>query len=179
MKTKAILWAGLLLVGCSGQGTFDNVANGTASDKDIVINEVMPKGSSIANEFGETADWLELYNNSNTTITLDAGQWFLTDDPNDDPTKYELPELELKPNEHVLIWCDDENIVSNDIHTNFKLSSDGETVVLYHRKGRGDAQVIDVCTYEAITEGGNSIARVKDGSATWSQKALPTPLVAN
>ena len=180
MKAKALLWAGLLLSGCADQGALTSTDEGAAiQTKDILINEIMPKGSALTNEFGDKADWIELYNNSGKTLTLHAGEWYLSDKPDEDPQKFELPEIQLAANEHLLVWCDGENVVSNDIHTNFKLSAKGETVVLYHKTGSHELQVVDLCSFGAAGDEGTSIARVEDGAAMWNQGAMPTPLAAN
>ncbi|MCP5062362.1 MAG: T9SS type A sorting domain-containing protein [Ignavibacteriae bacterium] len=73
----------------------------------ILINEVLPSNiSSFMDEDGDYPDWIELYNNSDETISLfDYG---LTDDMNE-PFKWILPNVRLTPNEIFVIYASGKN----------------------------------------------------------------------
>lgn len=77
---------------------------------------------------GQSPDWLEIHNSSNTTINL-AG-WYLTDNA-ENLTKWPLPDINMLPDEYLLIFASGQS-VDNHIdpqgyyHTNFKLDGDGE-----------------------------------------------------
>ena len=69
----------------------------------VVINEISNKNfSQILDEDGETEDWIELFNASNSTINLEG--WTLTDNlkKND---KWLIPSLELKAGAFHLIYA--------------------------------------------------------------------------
>ena len=101
---------------------------------DIVINEFMAdNGNTITDPSGEYDDWIELYNLTSSPINL-TGR-YLTD-KKDNLTKYQFtqPNLVLNPNEYLLIWCDEQQ-TQQGIHTNFKLSKDGEFIGLVESDG--------------------------------------------
>jgi hypothetical protein len=145
---------------------------------DIVINEFVVKGSKNANEFGSNEDWLELYNNTNQTIVMEAGKWFITDAAGTNNRKYVLPEITLNAGEFIVIWCDGLNTVQTQIHTNFNLSASGEDLGLYFDINGSDFEV-DQKSYPAQTKDGWSLGRQPDGSENWTDFANPTPGASN
>lgn len=111
----------------------------------LVIKTVVAKNSLIENEFGEKADWIEIYNNASHTIDLSKQQWYVSDDTLM-LNKFRLREKQIPPHTSIKVWCDDENMVRDQIHTNFKLSSTGETILLSF-KDEGDYYIADQLTY--------------------------------
>lgn len=95
---------------------------------DVVINELMASNSSTAeDQDGEFDDWIELYNRTNSSIDLSG--YHLTDNEND-LEKWEIPAgTSIDANGYLIIWADKDTLQSG-LHANFKLSADGETVVL-------------------------------------------------
>jgi len=76
-------------------------------------------------------DWVELYNNSPTSINLKG--WSLTDNK-DKPGKWEFPETTIPAGGYLVVLCDNQNITSTTnayLHTNFKLTKDGEYLALF------------------------------------------------
>ena len=93
-----------------------------------VINEFMSFNElTIDDQYGKSSDWLELYNNSSSTINL--SNYYLTDDTTD-LKKWKFPDINIGAYEFLLIYLSDKNIVNSEIHTNFKLSSAGEDLIL-------------------------------------------------
>jgi hypothetical protein len=115
----------------------------------LIINSFSAAGSQKENEFGNAEDWIELFNTTGNTLTLESGKWFLTDDVESKPAKFELPELTIEPYGSLIIWCDKMNTVEDDIHTNFKLSSSGEKIGLFYFTG-SDYAAIDICSYCSV-----------------------------
>ena len=75
----------------------------TKSVSQIVINEVCSKNASvIEDEFGETPDWIELYNNTNTSINLEG--YFISDDKSN-PQKWTFPNKIIPPQNVLLIFA--------------------------------------------------------------------------
>ena len=69
----------------------------------VVINEVMPLNAmTINDEDGDYSDWIELYNNGDTSINLE--DFSLSDDP-DNPSKWILPAYNLNAHHHLLIFA--------------------------------------------------------------------------
>ncbi|MBC8478830.1 MAG: CotH kinase family protein, partial [FCB group bacterium] len=73
----------------------------------ILINEVMSANSTtIADEDGDYSDWIELYNAGETSANL--GGVGLSDDP-DDLFKWVLPDIQIGPDSHLLIFASDKD----------------------------------------------------------------------
>jgi hypothetical protein len=125
----------------------------------VVINEIMASNSDesgIADPAGEYEDWIELYNNTNQAIDLKN---FYLSDNNGFRLKWTFPfGTVIAPNGYLIIWADkDED--QQGIHTNFKLSAQGEELMLSHE----DGTVIDVVSYFQLAEN-TSYARVPNGT---------------
>ena len=158
MKKLIFLFLFILALGCKKETTL--LPDKTTAPKQlnsftegrrglIIINNFSAKGSAQANEFGYEEDWIELFNTSANTLKLESGKWFLTDDTDANPTKFELPELTIEPYGKLIIWCDDMNTIQDNIHTNFKLSSSGEKIGLFYFAG-SEYSVIDVCSFCSV-----------------------------
>jgi hypothetical protein len=93
------------------------------------IVELVAKGSVETSEFGTKSDWLKLENFGNDTIHLSEHKIYITDDSNR-LKKFRLRKKTIAPKSSLIIWCDDNAVIRDQIHTNFKLSSRGETVTL-------------------------------------------------
>lgn len=145
---------------------------------DIVINEFMASGSTFQNEFGVASDWIELFNPAFEPYTLEAGHWYITDDASGTPRKYLLPEITLAARGFAVIWCDNADVVANDIHTNFALSSAGEELGLYYAVDASLGLLVDDYFYGAH-QPGLSEGRTPDGGSTWTFYTLPTPGESN
>jgi Lamin Tail Domain/Secretion system C-terminal sorting domain len=89
---------------------------------------------------GETNDWIELYNRGTSAVNLTG--YYLTD--NDwNLTKWEIPAgTILEPDQYLIIWADEDS-AQGPMHANFKLSANGERVMLIN----GSAQIADDVTF--------------------------------
>jgi hypothetical protein len=101
--------------------------------EDIVINELMPVNTTtIADQNGEFDDWIELFNLSDND--KDISGYYLSDNKSK-VFKWHFPEGTTIPaNGFLIIWADDDT-TQVGLHTNYKLSSLGEEVVLANRSG--------------------------------------------
>lgn len=132
----------------------------------IVINEVMASNASTAmDENDQYEDWIELYNNGNNSIDLQG--WYLTDTPFE-PTKWQFPGgTVMAPGTYIIVWADEDQS-QGAMHANFKLSSTGESVLLYD----ADTLLVDNVDFgEQLTDQG--FARVPNGSGPFIIQ-LPT-----
>lgn len=100
---------------------------------DLVINELMADNDTVvADPDGEYEDWLELYNNSNETLSLDG--LYLSDDPTD-LLKWAFPDgLTLAPDSYLIVWCD-EDLDQDGLHADVKFSKSGESAILSYADG--------------------------------------------
>jgi hypothetical protein len=116
-----ILFTSVLLaaIACTKE---DNVPTG------LVINELMPKNTStVSDNAGEYDDWIELYNN--TTEEIDLSGYFLSDNSSN-VSMWAFPVgTKIAAKSYLIVWADDDT-EQLGLHTNFKLSADGEEVIL-------------------------------------------------
>ena len=112
----------------------------------IVINELMAFNTkSLADPQGQYEDWLELHNLSNNTLNLTG--MYLTDNI-DNLKKWAFPENTTIPaHGYLLVWLDEDGKAKAGLHANFKLSRNGETVMLVDTDTH-DNQVLDTVAFE-------------------------------
>jgi len=109
---------------------------------EIVINEfVAVNENGKVNEYGERADWIELYNNNPSPVSLYG--LYLTDNF-DKRNKFALPQgAVIDGNGFFIVWADEQNSTSEYLHSNFRLAAEGEQLML----SNGSSIVLDSITY--------------------------------
>jgi len=125
--------------------------------QNVIINEVLASNSrtNLDPDFFALSDWIELYNP--TTQDINISNFGLSDD-DEDPLLWQFPEGTIIPaNSYLLVWADDEDTQANALHTNFKISSKGETLTLTDSNGsiidsfEFDDQESDISTAKQLT----------------------------
>jgi hypothetical protein len=143
------------------------------------INEWMADNSSslIDPADGQPKDWFELHNPGSNAVDL-AG-FHLSDDTNN-PTRFTIPPgYGLAPKGHLLVWADDQTALNNpalspNLHLNFQLSRNGETIALYSPQG----ELLDLVNFG--TQAANvSQGRFPDSSTNIQTLPIATPGAAN
>jgi hypothetical protein len=136
----------------------------------LFINEFMASNNqTIADEFGELDDWIELYNDADIDVSLSG--FYLTDALSN-PTKWPLPDITLSARGFLLIWAD-EDMTQGIRHANFKLSAAGEQIGIFNGK-----DFIDSLTFvQQKTD--ISLGRYPDGKTAWLYLDSPTPGSSN
>ncbi|MHC4642514.1 MAG: chitobiase/beta-hexosaminidase C-terminal domain-containing protein [Planctomycetota bacterium] len=99
-----------------------------------------PKEGDLLDGNGDSSDWIEIYNPTDTTVNLDG--WYLTDNDSN-LTKWQFPDgLEIKSGEFLIVFASDKTYENNPYnypyldlgghyHTNFELDKDsGEYLAL-------------------------------------------------
>ena len=133
----------------------------------VVINEILPSNWLIADEHGNMDDYIEIYNYGNEDVNI-AG-WYLTDTPfnrmlaqipTSDSTKTNIP-----PNGRIIIWADGQP-EQGVLHVGFKLSKDGETVLLSKKDKFNEIQIVDSITFPTMSDN-LTFSRVPDGDENW------------
>lgn len=154
----------------------------------IRINEILAGNSTTIHDpdFGEFPDFVELRNTSTELATL-AG--LRLSDRQDGANAWALPSIILAPGQHVLIWADGrdkrpgdtafvayKNIVATmtSMHTDFKLSGDGEYVGLFD----GAGNMVDEFSFGVQTDD-VSMGIDPTNPAQWQYFSEPTPGFAN
>jgi len=97
---------------------------------DVIISEILANNETgIVAEDGQRYDWIELYNSGDSPVNISG--WHLSDDASSLP-KWTFPEITIESKSFLLIFASGLDRTNNPsyLHTNFKLSSDGEYVGL-------------------------------------------------
>ena len=139
----------------------------TEETPDVVINEVLPKNSQNgSDQDGDFDDWIELYNPAD--VDQDISGYYLTDSKKN-PTKWKFPSgTTIKANNYLIVWADEDSTHVSGLHTNYKLSADGENIVLLSPT----QEVINLVEYPAtVLE--QSYARKPNGTGDF-RWATPT-----
>ena len=95
---------------------------------EVLINELMAdNGTTALDSNGENDDWIELYNT--TANGIDLTGLYLSDDAAN-LMKWQIPiGTSVAANDVLVFWTDNDALQSG-LHTNFKLSSAGELLIL-------------------------------------------------
>jgi sterol desaturase/sphingolipid hydroxylase (fatty acid hydroxylase superfamily) len=128
----------------------------------LFINEIMPANGLYPDEFGETDDWLELYNGGNEIVNLEG--LYLSDEVSI-PKKWKIAGSKwVSPGSFALLWMDGD-AGQGPFHAPFKLSSQGEVITL-SQEINGQLYTLDALDLPA-TLLNISRGRREDGQAEW------------
>ncbi len=136
----------------------------------LVINEVVAQNSTAEGPDGGTPDYIEIYNNSTSEVSLNG--WTLTDDLLN-ANKFVFPSTaKIAGNGYAVVWLDSATNLPG-FHATFSLTADGELAALYFVGVRQD--LVDF----GLQISDFSISRIPNGGANnWSLAAM-TPGAAN
>lgn len=157
---------------------FPNDASGVsaylahARPSDVQLSEAVSANvSTLKGAYGDTADWIELYNGSSQSVSL-YGK-YLTNDP-DDLQKGKLPGVTLQPGEYYVAFAarDGKNLPGGYPVMPFNLSSDGELIYLTDGE-----RILDHMILPAL-EPDKSYGRPR-GKDGWGHLASMTPGAPN
>ena len=103
----------------------------------VRITEFLADNASgtLADEDDDTPDWVELFNPDATAA--DLGGLYLTDDFGS-PTKWQFPAVSIPPGGYLIVFASSKDRTPTDggnLHTNFSLSADGESLALIAADG--------------------------------------------
>ena len=143
----------------------------------VFINEILADNESVwqdPDEPGEFPDWIELYNPGPGTV--DLGGRYLSDGLGN-PTKFQIARGITIPAEGFLVFYADGDPQQGPLHTNFRLSKNGESVRLFDIDA-ADNQPLDARTF-GPQAADRSLGRCPDGSDAWTPLAVPSPGAAN
>lgn len=130
----------------------------------IVINELMADNdNTIEDPQGDYDDWLELHNLTDTVVVL-SGMYL--SDKVDNPTKWQFPDgTEILANGYLIVWLDEDHDgeeAAEGLHANFKLSKNGEMVMLVDTDINGN-EVLDSITF-GEQETDTTFGRIPNGT---------------
>ena len=138
----------------------------------VVVNEILAKnGLSSVDGDSDSSDWIELHNAGSGPLNVE-GYW-LSDDPNV-PQKWRVPRLLMPAGSYRLIWCSGKDRSESELHTNFKLKSTGEVIILSTPSG----PIADAVSFPSQVAD-QSYGRSPDGRGRFSYFRRPTPGAEN
>ena len=136
--------------------------NTLAQHTDVIMVELMASNTQFRpDEYGVAQDYVMLRNTSNAPA--DIGGWFLSDDPSV-LRKWRFPKGTTVPAGGALVvYCDGSDRIDDPAHphTNFGLSSEGETVTLSNVSG----QPVDAVTYDLLR---TDTAYLRGADGSWA-----------
>ncbi len=134
----------------------------TVDASTLVISEVDPTGTA-------GGPWVELYNNSNGTLSLSD---FYLSDREANLTKYRLPDKEIPTGGYAVIYLDGNQTGEHEMEADFRLGKKDTALFLSGKEGN----LIDQCSWEPELPEGLVIVH---GEKKNSYTAYPTPGEAN
>ncbi len=136
----------------------------TTNGNGVVINELMASNATtVTDEQGSYPDWVEFYNNNDFEVDLSG--YYLSDDP-EELNKWSFADgITIPANGYLIVWVDDDED-DGPLHASFKLSADGEDLIL------SDPQfnVVDQVQFGA-QETDVAYARVPNGTGNFVMQA--------
>lgn len=144
-----------------------------AAAQNIVVNELVAKNETgLEDSDGDFGDWIELYNPTTTEINLE--NYGISDDIND-LEKWIFPSVTIPPHGFIVVFASGKNRYdTSELHTNFSISSSGESLILTNPQGI----ILDQSTIVELTSN-QSLLRIPDGSLNWEITDNPSPLASN
>lgn len=131
----------------------------------IHINEIMVRNTSFHyNEDYNFVGWVELYNSGNDTV--DVSNYFFSDSESDIYKWQNRANIQIPPKDFAIFYFDEEDKTN---HANFKLDSDGGTLILSDQSGH----LVDKVTYPKPFRNA-SYGRIQDGGNKLSHFVTPT-----
>ncbi|MFM8917295.1 MAG: CotH kinase family protein [Bacteroidota bacterium] len=150
-----------------------NASLPVAASGQVALNEILAINVvDTVNQYGEHSDWVELYNNTSSTLNMNG--LYLSDNATN-LGKWAFPEGTLiGPYGFLLVFCDERTSSATELHANFKLSgSAGEVVYLTD----------SINTYDFKQFGSQfaniSLHRCPNGTGPWALITNTTPNYAN
>jgi hypothetical protein len=129
----------------------------------IKINEVVISG-------GDPSDWIELYNSHSSAINLK--DMYIGDSGN----KWRFPEVSIAAGGYLVVYADEGDSSVDGLHTNFKLSGDGDEVHLYNTNGTTEVGFVVV---NLLGDGYESYGRIPNGTGAFIELETSTKGAAN
>ncbi|MDF7799282.1 lamin tail domain-containing protein [Pontiellaceae bacterium B1224] len=111
------------------------MAVSTSFSQNVWISEIVAdNGGSLEDEDGDSPDWIELHNTSDSPVDLTG--WYLTDTATN-LVKWQFPATSIAPEGFLIVFASDKNraVAGAELHSNFKLSASGESVLLVQADG--------------------------------------------
>ena len=145
--------------------------------ENIVINELLTANQNgITDNVGELEDWIEVYNPNNFPVNLSG--YYFSDDPevrNKWVVSSSFPDSVTVPANGWLLFWADADVEQGVLHTDFRLSNNGEYLSL---AGPDGYTLADEIQWNYIAPD-TSLGRITDGADQWVLFIVSTPEASN
>lgn len=142
----------------------------------LYLNEICVSNGQHVDEFMESEDWIEIYNDG--TSAVDLGGMYLSD-KRKNLTKFQIPtgsplKTTVQAKGYIVFWADADSSMQGPLHTNFVLPKTRNQTVSLSRMYDGELQLIDSIRYMPH-EKGETFARFSyEGDGNWMVTSRPT-----
>lgn len=146
----------------------------------VVVSEIMASNDrGLRDQDGEASDWIELHNSGSQSV--DIGGWYLTDSStNLDKWRFPTPTVVPAAGFLVVFASDKDRAIANaQLHTSFRLSSDGEYVGLVGADGKTVISEIRPGFPQQFVDVSYGRAFRPALTTDWTWQRTPTPGAAN
>lgn len=161
IKTTLFIWGALFKTGLLFSQT-------------VAINEVVAVNQSVIYDKDSSfSDYIELYNYG--TASVDLSGFGLSDDFTR-PFKWVFSNTSIGPGAYLLVWASDknQNNGSAQLHTNYRISSSGEAIILTSpNQHRVDSAPATPLSADA------ALVRIPDGVGAWQVSSKGSPENSN
>ncbi len=169
VEGDGVLYCATPTKGAANAGeTFTSVVPTDMDQTDPVrINEVLRRNKlSITDADGERSEWVELYNGSQSAVSL-AG-YFLSDNP-ENLFKWALPDTELAAGGYYVVFLSGKNRAGSEPHASFSLGGDEPALYLTRISG------MRMDTMQAPLDAGANVSVGRGAGGQPLYYAQPTP----
>lgn len=137
-----------------------NATYPTITAGQLVVNEIMASNAiTVTDASGKYEDWFELYNNTDTTLSLDN---LYASDSQTNLLKWQFPAgTIIAPHSYLIVWADSD-LTEEGLHADFKFSASGENCILSYP----DGTIVDNVSFGAQTTD-MSYARNPNGTGSF------------
>ncbi len=106
----------------------------SAADQLVISEFAAVNNGPLRDSDGELSDWIEIRNTGTNTVNLNG--WYLTDAAAN-LTQWRFPSTNIGPNGYLVVFASskDRRTPGRELHTNFRLNSDGEYLALVQPDG--------------------------------------------
>ena len=128
----------------------------------LLITEFLTDNDNgLVDEDGDQNDWIEVHNPTENVVDLDG--WYLTDDATE-LARWQLPAVTLDPGQYLLVFASDKDrsVAGGELHTDFKLSRQGEYLALVQSDGVTVSHDFTPTYPEQVSDISYGIAQITD-----------------
>jgi hypothetical protein len=86
--------------------------------------------------------------------------------------------MDIPEQGYLLIWCDGEDLITDEVHTDFALSSKDGSLRLVHVSNEAEL-IVDEVPIKDGAQGDASMGRAPDGTMNWTRLSPQTPGAPN